>query len=143
MAKVVTSVHIDAPLHEVWRAASALETHAEWMVDAESIEFETAQRRGPGTRMVVETRVGPLRTRDLMEVTAWEENRTIGVRHSGLVTGEGRFELTPMAGSTRFAWTEDLSFPWWLGGEITGWLARPVLAWIWRRNLRALRQRLE
>lgn len=143
MASIVSTVHIAAPLDEVWAAASTLESHTEWMVDAESIDFETRQRQGVGTRMVVETRVGPLRTSDRMEVTEWEEGRAIGVRHSGLISGEGRFELTPMAGGTRFTWTESLTFPWWLGGGLTAWVTRPVLGWIWRRNLTALKHRLE
>lgn len=143
LATIVTSVFIRASLEEVWGAASDLASHAEWMADAESIVFESEQQSGPGTRMRVATRVGPLRTTDLMEVTHWEELRAIGVAHRGLVTGEGRFELSAVAGGTRFTWRERLSFPWWLGGPLTAWLARPVLAWVWRRNLAGLKKRLE
>lgn len=143
MAVVVSSVVIDATLDEVWAAAADLSSHADWMADAESIEFETDSTAGIGTRMRVATKVGPLRTTDLMEVTEWEERRSIGVDHSGLVSGEGRFELTPVEGGTRFTWTEDLSFPLWLGGPITAFFARPVLGWIWHRNLTGLKARLE
>lgn len=143
MSAIVVSIVIDAPEARVWEAASDLASHAEWMADAESIEFETEQRRGSGTRMRVATRVGPLRTVDVMEVTDWVEHRHIGVDHRGLVSGSGRFELTPMANGTRFTWTEELSFPWWLGGPVTAWIARPVLAWIWRRNLAGLKRLLE
>jgi uncharacterized protein YndB with AHSA1/START domain len=143
LATIVTSVFIRASLDEVWATASDLASHAEWMADAESIVFESDQRTGPGTRMRVATRVGPLRTTDLMEVTEWDEPRAIGVVHRGLVSGEGRFELAAVAGGTRFTWRERLSFPWWLGGPLTAWLARPVLAWVWRRNLAGLKRRLE
>lgn len=143
MAAITVSVDIRAPLAEVWREAADLASHAEWMADAESIEFETEQRSGVGTRMRVATAVGPLRTTDLMEVTDWVEGRTIGVRHQGVVTGRGQFRLSAVGGATRFTWTEELTFPWYLGGPVTALAASPVLAWIWKRNLEGLRRRLE
>lgn len=143
MAHITVHVDIAAPLEQVWHEAADLASHAEWMADAESIEFLTDKRSGVGTQMKVATVVGPLRTNDLMEVTEWRERHSIGVRHSGLVTGTGRFELAPVAGGTRFSWTEDLTFPLHLGGPITAFFAKPVLGWIWRRNLRGLKLRLE
>ncbi len=143
MTKITQAVEINAPINRVWKEAADLESHAEWMADAESIEFLTESRSGVGTRMRVETVVGPLRTSDVMEVTDWTDLKTIGVHHTGLITGRGRFELSPIAGGTRFAWTEELTFPWYLGGAITAFLARPVLGWIWRRNLRGLKRRIE
>jgi hypothetical protein len=138
------SIHddIDAPLETVWLHAADLASHAEWMADAESIEFLTDQRRGVGTRMRVATRVGPFRTSDVMEVTGWTEGRSIGVRHEGIVSGTGRFELAAVAGGTRFSWVEELTFPLHLGGPITAFVAKPVLGWIWRRNLGGLKRRV-
>ena len=85
--------------------------------------------------MDVETRVGPFRTNDRMEVTGWVEGHSIEVVHIGLVTGRGTLSLTAKENGTLLTWDEDLSFPWWLGGAVTAWLARPVLRRIWRRNL--------
>jgi hypothetical protein len=51
------------------------------MADAESIVFLSETRSGVGTVMQVRTVVGPFRTTDVMEVTEWDERRTIGVRH--------------------------------------------------------------
>lgn len=143
MAKITQFVDIAAPIDVVWREAADLASHAEWMADAESIEFETDQRAGIGTVMRVETVVGPLRTTDRMEVTDWVEGESIGVEHTGLVTGRGHFRLSPVAGGTRFMWTEELSFPPYLGGPVTAFLAKPVLGFIWRRNLRGLKHRIE
>ena len=98
MAHITVHVDIAAPLEQVWREAADLASHAEWMADAESIEFLTDKRSGVGTQMKVATVVGPLRTNDLMEVTEWREGHSIGVRHSGLVTGTGRFELVAGGG---------------------------------------------
>jgi carbon monoxide dehydrogenase subunit G len=143
MARITQSILIDASVEAVWKEAADLPSHAEWMADAESIEFLSDTTSGTGTRMKVETVVGPLRTSDLMEVTDWVERERIGVRHSGLVTGTGHFQLSPVAGGTKFTWTEELSFPWYLGGPITAAFAKPVLGWIWRRNLQGLKTRIE
>ena len=115
-----------------------VEDHVLWMTDARSIEFLGTLRRGVGTRIEVETRIGPLRTTDIMEFTEWVEPSAMGVSHQGLFTGTGRFTLEPEPPGTRFTWTERLRFPWYLGGPAGAWVARPLLAWIWRRNLRSL-----
>jgi carbon monoxide dehydrogenase subunit G len=143
MARVTQSIDILAPVEVVWREAADLGSHAEWMADAESVEFMTDQRQGRGTLMQVETVVGPFRLTDLMEVTGWEDHESIAVKHTGLVTGEGIFTLEPSPSGTRFTWTEELSFPWHLGGPITAFFAKPVLGFIWRRNLRGLKRRIE
>ncbi len=143
MAKITQFVDIAAPIDTVWREAADLPSHAEWMADAESIEFDGDQRVGIGTVMRVKTVVGPLRTTDRMEVTEWLEGESIGVKHSGLVTGSGFFRLSPVAGGTRFTWTEELTFPLYLGGAITAFLAKPVLGFIWKRNLGGLKRRIE
>jgi len=144
MSTVEVSVEIRAPLEAVWAAAADLGSHAEWMADAESITFLTARQRGLGTRMEVATRIGPLRTKDVMEVTEWEDRRRIGVRHTGLVTGRGAFELEEVdPATTRFTWRERLTFPWYLGGPLIARVASPVLGAVWKRNLERLKSRLE
>ncbi len=140
---ITVAVEIDAPLEVVWQHAADLSTHAEWMADAASIEFLGEQRHGVGTRMRVETRVGPLHTVDIMRVTEWIEPRRIGMRHQGLIGGVGTFELASLGERTRFTWREELHFPWYLGGPVVGTAAAPILKTIWRRNLAGLKQRIE
>lgn len=136
---------VDAPVSAVWHDLADIARHVEWMGDAESIRFVGEQRAGVGTRFDCVTRVGPLRTVDRMEVTGWRDGREIGVRHEGLVKGEGRFALDPVEpdGGTKVTWTEELRFAWYLGGWVTVLLARPVLRRIWRGNLRRLAARVE
>jgi hypothetical protein len=79
-----------------------------------------------------------------MEVTEWDHRRRIGVRHTGVVTGQGVFELEEVdPANTRFTWRERLTFPWYLGGPLTAWLAWPVLRAVWKRNLKGLKAHLE
>lgn len=143
MPAVRVGTVIDAPLAQVWDEIADLGSHGTWMGDVESLTFEGPSRTGVGTRLRVGTKVGPFRTMDVLEVVEWVEKRAVGVRHSGLVTGTGRFELAPLAGGIRLTWTERLSFPLWLGGPVTALLVRPVLAAVWRRNLATLKRRLE
>jgi hypothetical protein len=118
-----------------------VERHVDWMTDAVAIRFETDQTRGVGTRFLCDTKVGPVTLTDEMTITEWEPERVMGVRHTGVVTGTGRFTLTRTVGdATVFAWEENLTFPWYLGGPLGAALGgRVVLKRIWRHNLDALR----
>jgi len=142
---VHVSIDIDAPPDSVWEAIEDIESHVHWMADAESIRFTSEQRQGVGTRFVCRTRIGPIHLDDVMEITAWEAPAAMGVSHHGLVTGDGRFTLTPLddATRTRFEWREQLRFPWYLGGPFGAAIAAPlVLRPLWRRNLKRLRARI-
>ena len=88
--------------------------------------------------------MGPFRLTDVMEVTGWQSPTAMAVRHGGAVEGSGRFVLSggPREATTTLTWDERLRFPWWLGGAVGGWLARPVLSGVWRANLRRLRDRI-
>ena len=137
-----TCIVIAAPIATVWDDISRLETHIEWMIDADRIDFVTAQTSGVGTRMDVLTKIGPLRTIDRIELVAWEPPHRMAIRHDGLISGTGEFLLTETGpGRTTFTWRERLEFPIWLGGRFGAWIAGPVLAWVWRRNLRCLADR--
>ncbi len=142
VARIRVSRVIEAPPEAVWADLEDLGGHAEWMEDAVAIRFLTDRRSGVGTRFECDTRIGPLRLTDVMEITEWAPGTAMGVHHAGLVTGEGRFTLDPLPGGrTRFEWHEQLRFPLWMGGPIGAALAKPVLAWVWRRNLRNLAHR--
>jgi uncharacterized protein YndB with AHSA1/START domain len=146
MGRIGVSIEIDAPPERVWEVVEPIERHVEWMADATEIRFESDQRRGIGTRFVCDTKVGPITLQDHMEITEWEPGRRMGVRHNGAVSGTGVFELTPIDFDrrTRFTWTEDLKFPWYLGGPAGEYLGgRWVMRLIWQRNLRTLANLLE
>jgi len=143
MAQIVVAIEIPHPVDEVWDDLRRLEQHADWMADAERIDFLTESTRGVGAAMVVRTRVGPFVTTDVIEVREWEELQCIGVSHRGLVSGTGMFILSPTRGGARFEWREDLTFPWFLGGRATAQLAGPVLRHIWRGNLRRFAARFD
>lgn len=146
MTHISVSVEIDASVDRVWQVVEPLERHVDWMHDAVAIRFQTEQTRGVGTRFLCDTKVGPIKLVDQMEITDWQPGRSMGVRHTGLVTGTGRFTLTPidLDRRTRFTWAEELRFPWWLGGPVGAAVGgKLVMQPLWKRNLRTLRTIIE
>ena len=104
-----------------------------------------AQPRGlVGTTMAVETAIGPLRTTDVIEVVAIDRPHSIRVHHRGLFSGSGEFRLEPIGDlKTKFTWHESIEFPWYLGGPVGAVAAKPILAAVWRANLRRFRILIE
>lgn len=144
MGEIRTAVTIAAPSEVVWADVRDIASHAAWMADAESIRFLSDRVEGVGTTFECETRMGPFRVTDVMEITEWTEGERMGVRHTGLVTGEGAFTLDAVGeAGTVFTWTEELTFPWWFGGPLGAAAARPVMRGVWRRNLARLKDRVE
>jgi len=146
MAGITVSIDIDAPVDKVWQVVEPVERHVDWMADAVAIRFTGEQTYGVGTTFECDTKVGPITLVDKMEITDWVPRERMGVRHSGVVTGTGHFSLEPidLDRRTRFTWTEELVFPWWLGGPIGALVGgRVVMGAIWRRNLRALAKIVE
>lgn len=142
---LTVDVLIDADPATVWAAVEDVGAHTEWMEDAVAIRFTSEQTSGVGTAFDCDTKVGPIRLVDHMEITVWEPGAAMGVRHVGMVTGSGVFRLAAEGNRpdgtarTRFTWTETLTFPWWMGGKVGGFFARPVLGQIWKKNLTNLK----
>lgn len=146
MTQIEVAAVYQASPDEVWRVLEPVESHVDWMADAEVIRFVSEQTRGVGTRFECVTAVGPIRLTDHMEITEWAPGRAMGVRHEGLVTGTGRFTLEPLDDGhrTRFTWQEELTFPWWLGGRLGERVGgQTVMRRIWRGNLERLRRLVE
>lgn len=143
MSRITVSIDLDATPARVWTIVEPIERHVDWMADAVAIRFHNDQTRGVGTSFACETKVGPIRLTDQMEITEWVPGEAMGVRHTGVVTGTGIFTLAPLdeGRRTRFTWSEQLTFPWWLGGpigEVVG--GNLVMKAIWRRNLKSLKR---
>jgi hypothetical protein len=95
----------------LWEELRRIDRHVLWMADAETITFAGTQREGEGTSFLCVTKVGPLRLRDRMTISAWEPERAMGVVHEGLVTGSGVMTLGERDGATELSWREELAFP--------------------------------
>ena len=138
---IEVSIEVPAPIDDVWADLARLETHSEWMRDAEAIEFLTEQRTGAGTRIRVPTRIGPLTTVDVIEFTAWEPPNRMAISHTGKFTGIGEIAFSPAGDATRVTWREAVRFPLTFGGPVGEFVAAPILRWVWRTNLKRLAAR--
>ncbi|QYG94570.1 hypothetical protein HC251_20460 [Iamia sp. SCSIO 61187] len=144
MGRVKVGITIDAPPRRVWAEVEHPERHVDWMADAVAIRFTSRSRQGVGTTFECDTKVGPFRLTDEMEITDWRAGKVMGVRHVGLVTGTGRFTLRrARRGRTRFTWEERLRYPWWMGGPVGGVVGDRIMGRIWRGNLRRLKAQIE
>lgn len=144
VARIRVSTLINASPSKVWQSIDDISTHVDWMHDATEIRFRGTRRSGVGTVFECDTRVGPLKLTDIMEITEWKPRQRMGVVHRGVVTGDGVFTLRrTRRGRTRFTWSERLTFPWWLGGSVGAVVGSEVLRLVWRRNLVNLKRRVE
>jgi len=141
VSRIQVSVDIAASPDHVWNVVEPIERHIDWMTDAVAIRFKTDQTRGTGTEFFCDTKVAFISLVDEMTITSWIPGKAMGVTHTGVVTGTGEFTLSPIGnGHTKFTWTEELVFPWWLGGPIGAFVGgQIVMKAIWRRNLRTLK----
>jgi len=138
------SITISRTPAEVWGAVKDIESHTEWMKDASAIRITSQSKEGEGTRFECDTKIGPFRLVDKMTITSWRENSAMGVSHQGIVSGWGQFSLEEAgSGGTVFRWAESLQFPWYLGGQLGAFIARPILRWVWNGNLRRLKALIE
>ena len=134
---VVVATVIERTPAEVWADVRDISSHVTWMQDAAEIRFVSDQHEGLGTKFECDTKIGPFSLTDVMEITSWEDERRMGVRHVGLVEGTGEFTLSAVgSGSTEFRWEEELVLPALLtpGAPIASF----VIEWVWKRNLSRL-----
>ena len=113
------------------------------MSDAESITFTSSSRSGTGTKFVCLTKVGPIRLRDKMEITNWQEGSEITIQHSGIISGSGSLSLDEIGEKqTLLTWREDLNFPAIFIAPIGPFVAKKVLGRIWKLNLQRFAERV-
>ncbi|MBG61574.1 MAG: hypothetical protein CMP03_03610 [Woeseiaceae bacterium] len=142
--RIETSIIIDKPLDIVWQEVKVMENHVNWMEDAIKIDILSENNSGINTKMNVLTKVGPIKLVDTITVIEWKEKESIGVIHQGIVTGIGIFYLNELNDSqTEFKWEETLKFPIYLGGVIGEFFGAFVLKYIWKKNLKNLKEIIE
>ena len=142
--RIEVSILINKPLDVVWNEVKVMEDHVNWMEDAVKIDILSDNTSGLNTKMNVLTKVGPITLTDIITVTEWKEKESIGVVHEGIVTGEGVFYLTEIEeNKTKFQWVETLKFPFYLGGPLGEVFGGLILKYIWKKNLKNLKEIIE
>lgn len=138
--RVGSSIVLSRRPQEVWGFLLRWEEQPGWMRDADSVRVLTGRREGAGTRIAVRTRVWnvPLFTEEL-EVVLWEPPRRLVMAHRSFVRGVGTWTLEPEGTGTRFTWTEELSLPVPILGELALLVYRPFLRRLMRGAVGDLR----
>jgi len=143
MATIQISTLINVSPEILWEELRHINRHVNWMNDAVSITFTSPTTEGVGTQFSCLTKVGPLKTTDIMTITQWQENKTMGVEHVGLVKGTGTFHIEPHGEGSTITWKESLSFPLFFLGSLGALAATPLLTYIWKKNLTNLKNIVE
>jgi uncharacterized protein YndB with AHSA1/START domain len=137
--RVQASIVFASDRERVWSVLIRWEEQPRWMQDAVWVRVVSARREGVGARIRVKNRVlhVPLFAEEL-EVVAWDPPERMQMAHRSFVRGVGTWELEPGREGTRFTWTEDLSLPIPLLGELALVVYRPFLRRLMGRGLRTL-----
>lgn len=141
-------MHIHRPVDRVWDVLVDWESQPDWMQDARSVTVTSPHRTGVGVTIDVPTTIAlGITVLDVMEVTEWVEHRKISVRHTGrFIKGSGAFEVAPTrlpdgGEGTLFTWWEDINAPLGrLGESVATYVVVPIVAFVFRRSLRALKR---
>jgi len=139
--RVEASRDISALPERVWASIERWEEQSRWIGDAVWVRVLTPERAGLGVRVRVLNRVllVPLFTEQL-EVTGWDPPRRLVMAHRSFVRGTGIWSLEQADGGTRFTWTEELSLPIPLLGELALLAYRPFLRRLMRGSLANLQR---
>jgi hypothetical protein len=126
------------PPDVVWRVITDWEAQGEWMREASDFVVVSEVREGVGVEAEATVRIAGIATRDRIRVDVWDPERALGIVHLGWVGGRGDLRLSATDAGTHLDWREELRGPWGVVGAIGLRAFRPLMARIFRRDLREL-----
>ena len=137
--RVGVSTVLPVSVDRAWDVLLRWEDQPRWMRDADSVRVLTPHRVGLGVAVAVKTRVldVPLFT-ERLEVVGWDPPRRLVIAHRSFVRGVGTWTLRPDRAGARFGWTEELSLPVPLLGELALLAYRPFMLHLMRGAVRRL-----
>jgi carbon monoxide dehydrogenase subunit G len=123
----------------VWELITDWENQGDWMLEATNFVVLSEEREGTGVIAEATVKIGGISTRDKVYVTIWEPSKRLGIKHDGWVSGEAEMLLTDLGErGTHIFWREELQPPLGFLGAIGLSLFRPLMRWIFNRDLRVL-----
>ena len=132
------SIDVPTPIDTTWELLAAIDRQPEWMHEMKRVEMLTPPPVGVGSRGRATVRIFGIGTTDEVVITRYEPPRAFGIDHIGRFAGEGLIELTAIDHQrTRVDWMEYLRPP--IFGTLGAFMQRPLLAAVFRSDLRTLR----
>ncbi len=112
MARVASSVEIDATPEETWEAAVDWPAQHRWVL-ASSVRATSGGGRGVNATVEARTGLGPFALSDPMEIVEWDPPHRLVLRHVGpFVRGDAVYEVTRLPeGRSKLEWSEVLEAP--------------------------------
>lgn len=130
---------VPGPAEIVWELITDWEHQDDWMLEASDIVVTSAHREGVGVEAEATITIGGITTRDRIRVTTWDPPRRLGIEHLGWVSGGGVITLVPASGGrTLIDWRETFVPPLGVLGAAGMRVFRPLMASVFRRDLRVL-----
>jgi hypothetical protein len=141
---IALGIEIEATAEHLWSLLTDWERQGDWMVEASDFVVTSEHREGVGVEAKATIRVAGIRTRDRIRTDVWQPPYHLGILHLGWVKGRGDLRLLPLSPTrTLVDWREVLQPPWGVLGGVGLWTFKPVLARIFRRDLRLLKRLAE
>jgi uncharacterized membrane protein len=140
---VRAQVEIDAPIQAVWSVLADIAGQVRWMPEMKRVRMLTPGPIREGSEAEATVRIFGIAVTDRVTITSFQPPTAFGIEHHGLFGGSGRIELRagPNGDTTVVEWVEHLVPPWL---PALGWLlGRPVIGYLYRRDLRLLRDLVE
>jgi uncharacterized protein YndB with AHSA1/START domain len=130
---------LPGPPEVVWRLITDWEHQDDWMLEASDFVVLSEVREGVGVEAEATIKIGGIKTRDKVRVTAWEPIKRLGIAHEGWVSGSGEIFLTKLGGDrTHLFWREELFPPLGFAGALGITAFKPIMHRIFQRDLRVL-----
>lgn len=126
------------PPDVVWRLITDWEHQGDWMLEARDFVIVSEQREGVGVEAEASISIGGITTHDRVRVSRWEVEKVLGIDHLGWVSGGGEIFITPVGDMAHVFWRETLRPPMGVVGAVGLSLFKPLMAHIFRRDLRVL-----
>jgi uncharacterized protein YndB with AHSA1/START domain len=142
---VIVSVEtaLPVPVARAWAALLDWERQADWMRDADSVRVLSENREGVGVWLAVRTRILNVQMfTEVLEVIEWEPPSRLVMAHRSFVRGTGEWLLEPDAVGSRWRWTERLSLPPAILGELALRVYQPFMRHLMRTASRGFRESL-
>ena len=127
------------PPEVVWHLITDWEHQDDWMLEASDFVVLSDFREGVGMEAEATVKIGGIKTRDKVRVTAWEPGKRLGIAHEGWVSGSGDMFLTKLGGDrTHLYWREELYPPLGFAGALGISAFKPIMYRIFKRDLKVL-----
>jgi len=142
--RLSAEIGLPVTVERAWEVLTDWESQTAWMEDADGVALSSTSREGVGVAIDVKTRVlGVPAFTERLEVVAWDPPGRLTMRHRGMVGGEGEWRLVSAGDGCRFRWTETLSLPPPMLGELALLIYRPFMRRLMARSGAALRTLLD